>query len=161
QSVAELGSGLRVGEDSAGIVIDIGGDEARPEDREEHDEPKLQDGENPSPGRAGLGRATTQVFPQSTDHPLSSRFLFALNCYCLRRSIEITSSAVMMPTSLFPLSTTGRMSRLYLSKISENSFSVAFSGEEITSAVARLARDVSASASTMLASGTVPTSFSS
>ena len=32
QRVAELGAGLRIGEDAAGIVIDVGGDEAGTED---------------------------------------------------------------------------------------------------------------------------------
>ncbi len=35
QGVAELRAGLGVGEDAAGVVVDVGGDEARPEDGEE------------------------------------------------------------------------------------------------------------------------------
>ena len=45
QGVAVLGAGLRVGQDAAGVVIDIGGDEARPDDREERDQAIGQDAE--------------------------------------------------------------------------------------------------------------------
>ena len=35
QRVAELRAGLRVGEDAAGVVVDVGGDEARADHRQE------------------------------------------------------------------------------------------------------------------------------
>ena len=45
QGVAELGSGIGVGENAAGIVIDVGGDKARPQHGEEEqyaDSPALE-----------------------------------------------------------------------------------------------------------------------
>ena len=50
QGVAELGSGLGVGEDAVGVVVDVGGDEAGSEDgQEEHDSdsPALPESSHP------------------------------------------------------------------------------------------------------------------
>ncbi len=47
ERVAELGAGLGVGEDAAGVVVDVGGDEARAEDGKEEDQP----GSPCAPGR--------------------------------------------------------------------------------------------------------------
>src|SRR5208337_850692 len=41
EGVAELRSGLRIGKDASGIVVDIRGDEARAYDGEEQQEPEL------------------------------------------------------------------------------------------------------------------------
>ena len=49
--VAELGAGLGVGEDAAGVVVDVGGDEAGAEDGKEEDEPGSPD----APGTSLLG----------------------------------------------------------------------------------------------------------
>ena len=39
QGIAEFGARLRIGKDAAGIVINVGGDEAWPEDRKKGDQP--------------------------------------------------------------------------------------------------------------------------
>ncbi len=41
QRVAVLGAGLRIGKDAAGIVIDVGGDEARAQNRQEGHQPEF------------------------------------------------------------------------------------------------------------------------
>ena len=43
EGVAELGAGRGVGEDAAGVVVDVGGDEARAENGEDEDEPSSPD----------------------------------------------------------------------------------------------------------------------
>ena len=87
QRVAELRAGQRIGEDAAGVVVDVGGDEARADDGEEQ-----RDARAPA-----LEEASS-----------------AAQSLC--RSIVITSSAVMMPASRPCSSTTASVIRLYLSK---------------------------------------------
>ena len=39
QKMSELRSGLGIGQDAAGIIVDVGGDESRPDDGEEQQDP--------------------------------------------------------------------------------------------------------------------------
>ena len=41
KKMSELGAGLRIGQDAAGIVVDVRGDKARPDDGEEQQDPGL------------------------------------------------------------------------------------------------------------------------
>ena len=61
QRVAELRSGLRVGEDAAGVVVDVGGDEARADDGEQKNETR-------APALEERHRVRSALLPQHRDH---------------------------------------------------------------------------------------------
>src|ERR1700722_15886759 len=77
--------------------------------------------------------------------------------YSLARRMLITSSEVITPVSLLWSLTTGRVSRLYLSKSSANSLSLAPSRLETSGSWMRESMEVVPSARTILARGTAPT----
>ena len=67
----------------------------------------------------GVGRESARLRPAGTH-------------YNLARNMLITSSGVMMPIRWLLSSMTGKLSRLYLSKSSANSFSLAPSWTEMS-----------------------------
>src|SRR5258708_6104139 len=78
--------------------------------------------------------------------------------YIFARSMLITSSDVITPFSLLWLSTTGRVTRLYLSNNSATSFSSTPSWEKTSGSWVRESIGVVGGARTILARGTAPTS---
>jgi len=82
----------------------------------------------------------------------------ARDVYSLARSRLITSSEVITPVNLLWSSITGRVSRLYLSNSSANSFSPAPARHEISGSWVRESNGVSGEARTSLAKGTAPAS---
>src|SRR5215469_1788554 len=76
--------------------------------------------------------------------------------YSFWRRRLITSSEVITPVRRLASSTTGKVSRLYLSKSSATSFSEALAWQEIRGSWVRASKGVAGVASTILARGTVP-----
>src|SRR6185437_12771801 len=132
QRVAELCAGLRVGENSADIVIDVCRDESGTKDREER-----KHAESPGSGkRQSSAMSGVLVHELFTDGGNSLREREALqnkwevdssqsketkNYTCSRKRV-ITSSAVMMPLRCCSSSTTASVYRLYFSMTSTTFF---------------------------------------
>src|SRR5271157_2313883 len=87
----------------------------------------------------------------------SSPRLTTVLSYNFARSMLITSSEVMTPVSLLCSSTTGRVSRLYLSNSSATSFSATPSWARTSGSWVSESMGVEGWASTSLARGTAPT----
>ena len=69
EHVAELRAGLRIGQDAIGIVVNIRGDDARPHDGEEHQEPELPTSQefhaHRPQGRSNWRNRTTRINAES------------------------------------------------------------------------------------------------
>src|SRR5580704_3666049 len=122
QRVAELRAGLRVNGNSARVVVDVRGDDARPEDREKYQKPASQD---------------TRAFAElrATLAPDFYPLVDGRQVHSFRRSRVTTSSTAIAPIGRPMSSITARLRRLYLSNKSNTSFSFASGGTETSGSV--------------------------